>query len=330
VSASVRRSRATSPAAAAGESAARDLPPPATAPRRVRTRRELADFQRLMAHALFQPLDRDDRLAPRWRDGRPTSEVAESFVKANARQTAAERLEIYARCYWFRLIGSFYEDCPGLRALLGDRRFDALARAYLARYPSRSFTLRNLCQRLAGFIAEEPVWTAPDTDLAEAIARFEWAQTHAFDAAALPPLEPGALAGVPASRLRLSLQPHLTLLAVGWPVDEYVIAVKQREAQRAELSNVSGAASSAERLKRVRRPAARATFIAVHRYRNRLYYKRLTEAGYRILDALGAGKTLALALARAGTSVTAEEIRESFATWMELGWFCEQPRARRK
>lgn len=301
---------------------------PRHAPQRLRTRQDLAQLQRLMTHTLVQPLAPNDRLAPRWRDGRPIAKVVAEFIKPNDRLTAVERLEIYARCYWYRITDSLYEDCPGLRALLGERRFAALAKAYLTQYPSRSFTLRNLGSRLPQFIAEAPRWTAPDTKLALAIARFEWAQTHAFDAAALPPVTPQDLAKTPPHRLRLGLQPHLSLLAADWPVDDYVIAVKQRDSQRAEASNTPLAGRSATSFRRVRRPRMVRTYIVIHRYKGRLYYKRTTAAGFAILEALQRGRTLAQAITPAGTSIAPDQTRDMFSTWMELGWFCRREQSR--
>ena len=83
----------------------------------------------------------------------------------------------------------------------------ALVRAYLTKYPSRSFTLRNLSARLAQFIHEEPKWTRPHTARAHAVARFEWAQTVAFDGEARPAITVEELARTPPAKLRLGLQP---------------------------------------------------------------------------------------------------------------------------
>ena len=297
-------------------------PPPARLPRRQRTTADLRALQRLMAHALYQPLTPADDLAPRFRDGRAMDEVAASFIKPNDRLTAFERLQIYARGYWFRVIDCVYEDSPGLRALLGEKKFSALVRAYLAKYPSRSCTLRNLCSRLPQFIADEPRWTAPRTALAHAIARFEWAQTVAFDGEARPVLTPGDLVGAPPASLRLALQPYLSLLALDWPVDDYVIAVKQRDALRGEASNTIDRRPRAVAKKRVPIPRRRRTCVVVHRYREKLFYKRVEPAAFRVLEKLAAGRTVAQAIAAAGPRAQQARVREWFATWMELGWFC--------
>src|SRR5205807_9343414 len=100
-------------------------------------------------------------MQPRWIDNRPMAEVAAEFIKPNDRLTSLDRLQIYARCYWYRIIEGMHEDCRALQALLGERRFAALTNAYLATHPSRSYPMRNLCGRLAEFIRAEPRWTAP-------------------------------------------------------------------------------------------------------------------------------------------------------------------------
>jgi hypothetical protein len=277
-----------------------------------------------MAHALVQPLTADDDLQPVWRDGRPMAEVAAEYIKPNDRLTAFERLQIYSRSYWFRLIDCVYDDSPGLRAALGEEKFSALVRAYLAKYPSRSFTLRNLCARLAQFIREEPRHTAPRTALAHAIARFEWAQTVAFDGEARPVLTPDDLAGTPPAKLRLGLQPYLSLIEANWPVDDYVLAVKKRDALRSEASNAIDRAPGAASRKKVPLPRRTKTFLVVHRYNLKLYYKRVEAPAFKVLTALAAGRTLVDAVAAAGPRVKPERVREWFATWMELGWFCRR------
>jgi hypothetical protein len=256
------------------------------------------------------------------------AEVVEEFIKPNARLTASERLKIYSISYWYRLIEGVYDDAPGLRGLLGEEKFDALVRAYLAKYPSQSFTMRNLSARLAQFIREVPRLTAPDTALAHAIARFEWAQTQGFDGEAKPVLTPDDLADTPPAKLRLGLQPYLSIFAFDWPVDDYVLAIKKRVALRSEASNMIDRGLRAVSRKVVRRPLRKKTFIVVHRYNLKLYYKRVDAPAFKMLTAIAAGRTLEQAVAAAGRGVKPEQVREWFATWMELGWFCRRKRKR--
>lgn len=291
---------------------------------RADTPRHLLAFQRTLKDALIRPLAPGDRTQKKWTDGRPMAEFAAEFIKPNDRLTALERLQIYNRMYWFRLLDCFYDDNPGLRAALGPRKFTRLAEAFLTKYPSSSFTLRNLCSRLERFIREEPHRTAPRTALALDIARFEWAQTVAFDEPARPVVTAEEISATPPSRLRLGVQPYVTLLAVDHAVDDYVIAVKKRDALRAEASNATTSAHHAERAKRVSPPRRERIYVAVHRVDSRLYYKRLDAPAFKILVALRDGCPLTRAIAAGGRGLKPDRAREWFATWMQLGWFCRR------
>src|SRR5579863_3589403 len=102
----------------------------------------LLELQRRMAGAIMAPLGPGDGLS------RTAAAEAAAIVTSNDRLTSAERLEIYAKSYWYRILDALYDDFPGLRAILGVRAFDKLSRAYLAELPSQSFTLRDLGSRL--------------------------------------------------------------------------------------------------------------------------------------------------------------------------------------
>jgi hypothetical protein len=301
------------------------LKPPVThAPKRLATTADVIKLQRLMVHALVRPLTASDGMQETWIDGRPMAEVAEEYIKSNDRLTSFERLQLYNRMYWFRLIDCVYDDSPGLRAVIGEKKFPAFVEAYLAKYPSRSFTLRNLCERLGQFVAEEPQWSAPHTKLAQQVAAFERAQTEAFDGESRPVLTTKEIAKTPPDRLRLSLQPYLTLLALDYPIDDYVIAVKRRDALRGEASHAVDQGSKRAANKKVRRPRRQRTYLVVHRYQNQLYYKRVDGRAFKILSALHAGETLADAVTAAGRGTKAEDVREWFGMWMSLGWLCRR------
>jgi hypothetical protein len=280
-----------------------------------------------MAGAVMRPLARDGGMQSWSADGRPMKRVAAGFVKPNDRLTSFERLEIYNRQYWFRLKDCFYEDYPGLRAVLGDRRFERMANAYLVRHPSECFTLRNLGRRLLAFLKDEPRWIAPNPSLALDMTRLEWAHIEAFDNEARPPLEMSSLAGKDPGRIRLRLQPHLTLLRVGHEVDELLIQIKQGERLRHEASNAMEMrrARIRNRLRRGLRP--KTVFLAVHRYRDTVYYKRLEETQFCMLSAFQDKATIAEAceaLFEAGMPVgdIGEAVKTWCETWASLGWFC--------
>src|SRR5713101_1000351 len=96
----------------------------------------LLSLQRRMAHAVMTPLTPLEGMRRVAANGRPTREVAAEFIKPNDRLNSFERLEIYNRQYWFRVLDCLHDDYPGLRAILGNKKFTQLATAYLAKYPS--------------------------------------------------------------------------------------------------------------------------------------------------------------------------------------------------
>lgn len=282
-----------------------------------------------MHSVLTHPLTDKNRLERRKMKGVPVEKVVAQLVKAGEKLQPVERVEIYNRMYWFRLLEAVASDCPGLQALLGEQRFGALSKAYLAKYPSRSFTLRNLCARLPRFILEEPKWTAPHTQAAHDLARYEWAQVVAFDGPALPPLSPEILATAKPNRLRVQLQPYLCLLTLNHAADQFVFSLKQDGVLRADASNaVSPDARSVAKILPHERLRRERIHVVVHRVDNQLYFKRVDARTARLLRALQTGQSIAGACGSAlrGAKGTPEElaawVQENFALWMRLGWLC--------
>jgi hypothetical protein len=286
----------------------------------------LLELQRRMAEAVMMPLSRTDAMRLKAPDGRSMKAEAAAFIKPNDRLTSFERLEIYNRQYWFRIISAFSEDFPALAAVMGESAFDRLTRAYLADCPSASFTLRNLGSRLEGWLREHPERLGKKFDLAMDVTRLEWAYVEAFDNAAEQALTPADL-GQLDGESQLGLQPHLRLLHLQHAVDDFVIDVHRRQASQDVVSN---AVTAVKHARRRRVPALKAGdfYLAVHRYENAVYYKRLEREGYFLLTALEQGSTLGEALERAFVSSTLPEeervpkVQAWFANWAELGWFC--------
>jgi Putative DNA-binding domain len=295
-------------------------------PRKRQTPRELHDLQRLMANAVMRPLNAADRMQSRWSDGRPTRRIIEGFIKPNDRLTSFERLEIYNRQYWFRVLDCFYEDYPGLRTVLGEKKFDRLAKIYLNQFPSASFTLRNLGRRLENFIRKNPSLAKPHFKLALDMARLEWAYIEAFDNEDRPLLTTDDILDQQASQVRLNLQPHLILLQLSHPLDDFLIALRENTGLRTEASNAREDRSHHSRARTRRFPKPETIYLAVHRRNNGVYYKRLEPAQFQLLSALHRGDTLDKALAgfspRQAATLTAEKIRSWFEDWSALGWFC--------
>jgi hypothetical protein len=284
-----------------------------------------------MAGAIFRPLSARWRMQSKSGDGRDLRAEAAGFIKPNSRLNSFERLEIYNRQYWFRLLDCLYDDYPGLLTVLGERKFLKFAIAYLERYPSNSFALRDLGGRLETFLLEEPHWAAPREELALDMVRFEWAQVVAFDALARPTITTDEILETPPERLRMELQPYVSLLHLRYAVDDFLIALKKRSTAglRGEASNaVESAPKASSRKRGMRLPVRASVHLAVHRNDNRLYFKRLEPVAYALLAALRDGLTVEKACFAAIDSGGrpeedwAPKIQSWFQNWAALGWFC--------
>lgn len=274
----------------------------------------------------MRPLIAGDTMNPRWDDGRPTKNVVAEFIKPNDRLTSFERLEIYNRQYWLRVIDCFQEDYPGLRAVLGERKFSRLTLAYLKQFPSTSFTLRNLGQYLIEFIRAKPNLTKPHFQLALDMARMEWAHIEAFDNEAKQRLTTDDLLGMQPAEIHLRLQPYVTLLELDYPLDDFLVAAKQEAGLRSEASNAIETKRKVSPVKPRQRPKKTKTFLAIHRYNDSVFYKRLTLSQFTLLSAVKNGSSLEKAceetLALEDSENIGDEIRDWFQNWMSLGWFC--------
>lgn len=296
----------------------------------------LLELQRAVARAVMQPLTASQNMQRRAPGGGSMKRYAARFIKPNDRLTPFERLEIYNKQYWFRVLDSLIEDFPGLRAVLGERRFDAMAQAYLVANPSRSFTLRHLPSQLVPWLRKNPKWARKDQKLAVDIARLEWADIEAFDGKAEPPLHQqsllrssGADAPVAAAKLKLNLQPYLRLLDLRYPVDDLLLEVRKDEADTDFASNTFTERRKRKRVRAVAKLKPAEIFLAVHRVDNSVYFRRLEREEFAILNALSHGKTLGAAVEAAfrkgalPAEQRPEKVQTWFATWAALGWFCQ-------
>jgi hypothetical protein len=286
----------------------------------------LEKLQREMASAVMLPLTGDEQMRSHASDGRSMTEIAESFIAPNSRLSSFERLEIYNRQYWFRILGALAEDFPALKGVVGSRAFEALSIAYLSAHPSRSFTLRNLGSNLTKWLAENPEYAGRRQRLALDVTRVEWAFIEAFDGAERVPLTVDQIATLDGDS-RLALQPHLRLLALEYPADDLVLALHQREKQQTSEAGVrrDEELEAPAKLPKLRR---RATWVAAHRVELSVFYRRLEREEFQTLSAVRNGAPLGDAIgegfagSRIAESRRAEHIRDWFGTWGELGWIC--------
>jgi hypothetical protein len=297
---------------------------------------KLLGLQRTMARAVMQPLTATERMQHRAPDGRPMGSYAARFIKPNDRLTSFERLEIYNRQYWFRLLSSMTEDFPGVRSVLGERRFDAMCKAYLVDCPSRSFTLRNLGSKLESWLRAHPKWAGKKQVLALDIARLEWGDIEAFDGEVKPALRTEDLAQAGGGQLTLRLQPYVQLLSLHYPVDDLLLAIRKEDEDTDFASNAFAERRKRKRVHAVAKLKPGEIFLVVHRIDNSVYFRRVSADEFAVLTALRKGKTLGMAIDAAlrKSSIPfgeqASSVQQWFQNWATLGWFCRPEKKQAK
>lgn len=103
--------------------------------------------------------------------------VAASFVRGDARASAAERVAVYAFMYRARLVEALESQFPRLAKWLGSAVFTELVHGYVDEHPSTRPSLRFLGAMLPDWLSRRH----PELHAAD-LARLEWARADIFDA----------------------------------------------------------------------------------------------------------------------------------------------------
>lgn len=138
-------------------------------------------------------------------------------VAPSARLEPRERLAIYARMYWGRILEVLRDDFARTADAVGEETFVRLARAYLSAHPSRHPSIARVGEAFADFLAGAPGLPPFAADL----ARLEWARLECFTAPAGEVLRLAELRALPPASfpdLHLTSVPSLAVLELGWSV----------------------------------------------------------------------------------------------------------------
>lgn len=249
-------------------------------------------------------------------------ESINSTLAASSRQTAAERLSIYERAYFARLVGCLESMFPALREALEEESFAALAIAYLDQHPPGTYTLATLADQFVACLrTTRPAreGDAPDHfDFLIDLAELEHTIDKVFDGpgsehlavltlADLQGLTPDALASA-----RLVLNPSLRLLTFQFPVNDYYTRFRQGRA----------ASSAAKEF-----TSHKSAYLAVFRRDYVVQRLPLVPGGYHLLAALAAGETVENAISRGAAEYPGTpdefpgELQAWFRDWGTAGLF---------
>jgi hypothetical protein len=243
-----------------------------------------------------------------------TPEAIETVINPSQRQTSLERLEIYARAYYARLIECLRGEFPMLVATLGEPLFDQFAAGYLQAHPSQGYTLTRLGERFANYLAatqpasEQDAWLGFLVEL----ARLEWCFNEVFDGPG-----PERQSTLSAEALRIlsaeewpdcCLLPvdGLRLLSFDYPVHEIYQALRRGEQPPP--------------------PAERPIHLVVWRRDYIVRHDELSPVQFVLLEALVEGQCIGEAIQRAAEMseewpALAGNLRQWFEQWTRQGLF---------
>jgi hypothetical protein len=225
----------------------------------------------------------------------------ESTVLPSRQLSSAERLGIYAHMYYARLVEVMEGEYPTTRQILGAAPFAAACRRFVARNPSRSRTLNALSARFPDFLARS-LPRSNRNGLAVDVARIERAMEDVFDAPRAEPMTAAGFAAIGADqweRATLRVNPALRLLALRYPANEFMSALRRGDAPRI--------------------PRPRATRVIVFRRGYQVFRRDQEPEQFRLLQALAAGRPLAAAVRAAvrGRGTSADRVAKRLGKWFE-------------
>lgn len=207
------------------------------------------------------------------------------------RLSAAERLDIYANMYFFRILDSLKTDFPRVYKILGDVRFHNLITDYLVKYPPTHFSLRNAGLNLPLFLKTHG--ESKKNKFLPDLALFEWNMIEVFDAAdtdlvtrdTLSQINPKAWAG-----MTLEFIPALRLMNSGFGVNSKTPEKKSKGA------------------------------ILIWRKNFKVYHRALDRFEEKLFRVMRAGKTFADACAKVVQIESGEKDMQKIGACL-LRWF---------
>ncbi len=259
------------------------------------------------------------------------TQVAKHFLEGSFKEiinpsdklSSEERLSIYQRAYYARLLECFSAEYPALKHFLGTDLFNAFVVDYLQYHPSRSYTLHQLGAQFPAYLAR----TQPNQETSGAtavdwicfileLAMLERAYMEVYDGPGhekdtlpnadhilrLGPDLFGNLKLIPAHCLRL--------FAFQQPVHEYLMAVRKGLAP-GQL------------------PAPQPTFIALTRQHYKMRFLKLSQLDYNLLHSICAGHSIPEAIVQLPDELKGPPeasliaIRSSLCTLADEGFFQE-------
>jgi hypothetical protein len=207
---------------------------------------------------------------------------ADARLRTVGGMSGLERLEVYNRQYWFRLITIFQEEYPCALHVIGLDTFNSWVIRYLDAHPPASPYLAEMDLGFPAFLRKR--YRGLNRAQALEAAAYDKAFSRAFDGsdgAGDSETSPSGNSGSSASSVSTQwrLVSHVTPLWLHWNFTAYRAACREDEALT-------------KRIPLRPRGGKNGFGLCVHRHGNTLYEKPVSRAEFLLLDALGKSRTL--------------------------------------
>lgn len=282
----------------------------------------LAAFQHWFSRAASRPLLPGNATRPEGVSGPSLRVEANARLRTVGGMSGLERLEVYNRQYWFRLITIMQEEFPCALHVIGLDAFNTWVIRFLDAHPPASPYLAEMDRGFPAFLRKR--YRGSNRAALLEAAEYDHAFSRAFDA-------PGGagdpvLAGAPVAP-SASPKPVLPTASTKWVLAAQVRPLWLHWNFSAYRALCRGDAELTGRFPLRRRGGADGYGLCVHRHENVLYEKAVTRAEFLLLGALRAPRTLDQVFRAAQRGASPRDLKAMerhvaawFRDWTGLGW----------
>ncbi len=252
-----------------------------------------------------------------------TQADVERIILPSREMTSLDRLQIYGRAYFGRLLECLAAQFPAVQHVVGEDAFNGLAFGYLVDHPSKSYSLSTLGNSFDQYLtvtrpprSDEADSDQPDfADFLIELARLERVYAEVFDGPGperLPTLNVSELAGLSPQQFansRMGFHSCVRLLELRFPVHEYATSIRR------------GLEPTP--------PVSRPIYLVVTRRDYIVRRFEVTKPQFRLLTSLMNSETVGAALIQVLTEPTADvatlqtDLQSWFRDWSAAPLFAE-------
>lgn len=188
----------------------------------------LLEMQEWFSDIITTRLEEGDTIAKKTKNGTSITDEAKLYVTPSHTLEPYERMEIYNKSYWYRLLDILIDAFPLVSRLFGASDFNQkLAIPYLMKHPSEHWDLNFLGNRFVQYLEES--YHEKDRKLIVFSAKVDWACQESFFVEAHPPLDTRLLKPEEILSTHIKLQPHIQLFEFPYDLISYREAFLKEE-----------------------------------------------------------------------------------------------------